>query len=221
MEIAYKPFGGDKLLKEEFERLIKRFSIKTIIETGTYVGDTTKELSTMVKSVHTIETNKQFYDIAKWNCRNLTNVTFHLGSSPEIIERVLPMVIKPVLFFLDAHWFNYWPILDELKVIGKKGGKNSVIVIHDFYVPGKNFGYDSYVKVNGGMGEALGYLDALLRLIAPRVSEIIFKKQRLDWNYIKKSIVNINPEYKHFYNKKGWGGDERSNIYNSMKASTL
>src|SRR5690606_34701363 len=49
-----------------------------------------------------------------------------------------------ILFFLDAHWQQYNPLLDELKVIAEAGLK-PVIVIHDFKVPFRDdLGYDSY-----------------------------------------------------------------------------
>ena len=56
-----KAFSGDKYLKEEFKKLIKRFKIKNIIETGTFKGDTTKEFSKMVEKVYTIESNKKYF----------------------------------------------------------------------------------------------------------------------------------------------------------------
>ena len=57
---------------------------------------------------------------------------------------MLVKIVQPVFFYLDAHWYNYNPLLDELKVIAKYNMNKSVIAIHDFKVPGKDFGYDKF-----------------------------------------------------------------------------
>lgn len=44
-------------------------------------------------------------------------------------------------FFLDAHWNEHCPLLHELTAIANVGIK-PCIVIHDFQVPGTDFGFD-------------------------------------------------------------------------------
>jgi hypothetical protein len=53
------------------------------------------------------------------------------------------------LFFLDAHWYDYWPLLDEIELITSKVPR-CVIIIDDFQVPGRN----DYVFCEGGGGSA-------------------------------------------------------------------
>jgi len=60
-----KAFAGDRYLGEEFEKLIKKFKIKNIIETGTSKGDSTKEFSKMIENVYTIESVKKTYLFSK------------------------------------------------------------------------------------------------------------------------------------------------------------
>ena len=89
-----------------------------------------------------------------------------------------------ILLYLDAHWFNSWPIIDELNQIAILGIK-PIIVIHDFFVPKcPNLGYDTY------------------------------KGQKLDFQYIKPSIEKIYgiSGYKYYYNSKA-GGANRGVIY--------
>ncbi len=75
-----------------------------------------------------------------------------------------------VIIFLDAHGGDYWPILDELKVIREKKIR-PFIIIHDFFVPDEKdnskakFGYDSYNGI------------------------------KLDLNYIKESLLKIYRNY--------------------------
>ena len=107
-----KPFNGDDNITKEFQKLVNTYGIKTIIETGTYEADTTFELLNMVPNVYSIEVNKSYYDKVQ---NNLTNeqkksVNFILGSSPESIKKIITSNVKmPILFFLDAHWYDFNP----------------------------------------------------------------------------------------------------------------
>ncbi len=158
-----KAFNGDTFALEHFEKLKKDLGLKVVIETGTYHGDTTKHLAEIFPEVHTIELNQEYQNIAKNNVGDLENVSYHLGSSPEVMEQIIPEGWNPgLLIFLDAHWNDYNPLLDELKVIANKKIK-PVIVIHDFKVPGKDFGFDSYAGqdydydwIKGLLGEIYG-----------------------------------------------------------------
>ena len=48
------------------------------------------------------------------------------------------------MFFLDARWYEYMPLADELAVIGEHC-QNAVIVIDDFFVPWEpGFRFDEY-----------------------------------------------------------------------------
>ena len=95
------------------------------------------------------------------------------GFSQEIIEKIIPNNSSDnIIFFLDAHWGEYWPVLDELRIIKEKGIK-PVIIIHDFYVPDVNgnpkFGFDKY------------------------------KNQNLDFNYVKPGMDLIyGNDYVHY-----------------------
>lgn len=137
-------FNGDTYLKEHFERLVAKHGIKTIIETGTYKGDTTSALAKMADKVVTVEYNKDFLAEAMQSLKDIPNVEVWQGSSEKTLPYILKDIQQPVLLFLDAHWYNYNPLLDELKVIAAAGLK-PVIVIHDFKVPNHpELKYDTY-----------------------------------------------------------------------------
>src|ERR1035437_8424196 len=109
-----KAFNGDIYIKDEFYLLVAKYKINTIIETGTYKGDTTFELLNMVPEVHTIESNQMYFNEAVdilnkdlENDKRLDGLHFHYGSSPEILSKILRDVKEPVLFFLDAHLDRY------------------------------------------------------------------------------------------------------------------
>ncbi len=180
------PFAGDVHLKQEIAKLIKYHNIKTIVETGTYLGDTAQVLSKMAEHFYTIEVFKGYYKLAR---EKLDEENMILGNSPEELKKLLAFVPVPVLFFLDAHWKKNWPLRDELTAIGESGKcQDAVIVIHDFFVPNSDLGYDSY-----GRGDGTG-------------------RQILDFNYVKDLVYKINPDFRYYYNKVATG-KKRGVIY--------
>lgn len=186
------PFNGDKFILEEFAKLINNYNIQTIIETGTYKGATTECLAMLAEYVITIENNELYYMSAKKRLSKYNNIALFKGSSPKVLNNSVLnssyLFIKPILFFLDAHWYSYNPLLDELKTIAKFGLNNSVIAIHDFKVPNKNFGYDNYNNMD------------------------------YCWEYIEKDIEKIYGEknYSYYYNEEAEGA-KRGIIYITPK----
>lgn len=191
-------FSGDKYLKQEFLNLVKTFNIKNIVETGTYKGYSTKEFAKMVENVYTIESNKKFYSIYGKNLKGIKNIQRFLGSSPKVMHKILPKLEGKTLFFLDAHLGNYWPILDELEEISKiKTLSDSVIVIHDFYVPGTDLGFDSYHFSNSSLEL---FLKKIISLMGKILKMNLIEKQKLDYDFIKDKLKKINSQYKYYYN---------------------
>lgn len=138
-------FEGDTYLHTEVKRLIELHKVKTVIETGTFYGNTTMAFCDMVPKVVTIEAKPQYYDISLNKFLKAGVKVYSLfGKSEDILSQALRIADQPVLFYLDAHWENHCPLLDELRIIAEHNIK-PVIVIHDFQVPGRaDLGYDSY-----------------------------------------------------------------------------
>lgn len=179
LEINEKGFEGDLFLKLEFEKVIQRNEIEAVIETGTFHGNTTKQLSKMVRFVHSIEVNPENFAIASNNCKHIDNVGIYLGSSEKMLQDIFKKVNleNKFLFFLDAHWEDYNPLRDELKVI-KESGLRPCIIIHDFKVPNKPFGFDTY------------------------------KGQDYELSWIKDLLIDIyGPDFKYYYNEQAEGAN--------------
>ena len=148
-EIDFNPsptnaFNGDRYVLHEVKKIIKKYNVSNIFETGTYLGATTKELSDIVDNVYTVECHSDYFNKSKVFLKECKNVHMHFGSSPEVMDKVLPTLQGRTLFFLDAHWYNYCPLIDEIKTIKKHQKTDSILIVHDFKVPGKDFGFDSY-----------------------------------------------------------------------------
>lgn len=140
----YEAFNGDRFLEKEFRHLIEKFNIQTLIETGTFLGQTTEKLSELCKNVITIEVREDFYLQAKNKLCVLPNVTMHLGDAPIVLDAILPNVIKPLMLFQDSHWSYPTPLKGEFEAIAKHC-KPAVICIHDMKNPNDpTMGNDSY-----------------------------------------------------------------------------
>lgn len=173
-----KGFSGDKFFKQHIEELIIDHKINTVIETGTYKGDTSLGLSSMVPNVVTIEINDKYFHEAKENLLDRNNVTQLLGDAPDIIDRNMKSFRGPLLFFLDSHWYKN-PLLAELQVIAKHGIK-PIIIIHDMQNPNDpTMGYDSYPE------QGIEY----------------------NWDYVKDAVEKIygSDGYSKYYNKYATG----------------
>ena len=103
------------------------------------------------------------------------------GSSEIVLDDILNGglgfdVNKSLLFYLDAHWNDYWPLKDELKLIKKYNLSDSKIIIHDFYVPG----FTERITDEDGVEHFIWGCDK-------------YHNQNLDFNYVKDLLFDINP----------------------------
>ena len=135
-------FNGDIYLQETFTKLFKLHQPDMIIETGTYMGDTTEFLSSFNIPVITTEINKHFYNLSCEKLKSKTNVSILLGDSEnKLNENIDKIINKKILFFLDSHFLND-NVLERELILLKNLLIKPIIIIHDFYVPNKDFAYD-------------------------------------------------------------------------------
>jgi len=142
-------FNGQINRKKIFQDLLLAFPFEVIIETGTWVGNTTGYMATISKlPVYTSELNKRFYTLAKMRLSEFSNIYFELSDSREFLKKLAKTDLsgKEAFFYLDAHWHNDLPLEREIQIISENW-KHSVIMIDDFQVPGDpGYGFDSYGK---------------------------------------------------------------------------
>lgn len=104
------------------------------VETGTGEGDTARWMAARCQRVFTCETNLDY--LAALDGTLPKNVSLYEMCSPEFIVEIKPLVGHMPLFFLDAHWEAYWPLLDELRAI-TENYQRGIIIVHDCTVPGR------------------------------------------------------------------------------------
>lgn len=195
----HTPFNGDTYIGLEIRNLVERFKIRTIIETGTWSAHTTREFAKMGPEVITIDStwSHLIEEFGPNAVDDLIHLGIHpiLGDSSKCLTQVIyDHAIAPILFYLDAHGggennSNVNPLLEEFDSIADNSEcrDNCVIVVHDFQVPGKDFGYNG-----GDWGRGF---------------------EPLSYSLIKPWVTMIYPKgHVHYYNKKA-DGMQRGVIY--------
>ena len=131
-------FAGALEVGSLFYYLRRKFMLDTVVETGTFLGATTRFFSMYFEEVHTIELHQEHYNQAAANLKDCTNVRGYVGASPEVLRQLLPSLKgKRTLFYLDAHWYPPWPLLSEIEEIGKTHKDQAIIAIDDVEVSGR------------------------------------------------------------------------------------
>jgi len=118
---------------------LSRLNRSTVfVETGTYLGGTTRWAATQFDRVHTIEQAEQLYQQHSPGLAAMPNVTTHLGDS----RTILPSIVAGLedcraTFWLDGHYsggetageHDECPLLDELISLGDR--RTDIILIDD------------------------------------------------------------------------------------------
>lgn len=137
------------------------------VETGTYRGDTTAALSDLFSEVYTIELSRAHYEAAEYRFIG-TNVRCLFGDSAQLVPCLAQAILKPICWFLDAHYPFDWPeskrsglphtpippLFDELAAISERQFSD-LILVDD----ASNFGRPHWENITE---------KALLRIVRPR-----------------------------------------------------
>jgi len=144
------PFNGQRMRQGLFLSLVYACRPVAIIETGTYLGDTTEFMANASKlPVYSVEADARTFGYAKMRLRKHCNVKLSLGDSCEFLKNFIASngaryADLPVLFYLDAHWGKCLPLSDELTAILVSFSR-AVVMIDDFQVPNDDgYVYDDY-----------------------------------------------------------------------------
>jgi len=154
---GWAAFGRDTLLLEQVATFHQRYRFACAVETGTWKGHTTVALARMFPQVYTIEVDAERFAANRLRFQTYSHVEPLLGNSPHVLLELIDRLEYPLFAFLDAHWKEDWPLRDELKIL-LSVRRPKLIMIHDFKVPGRDFGYDRY----GSQQCALDYIADLL-----------------------------------------------------------
>jgi hypothetical protein len=156
----------DTFLLDKTLELKDKYKLNLFIETGTNDADSIRILSPYFSEIFSCEVVKDTFAVAQRNTIDCKNIFLYNETSPLFMERICQIFEnrKDLIFFLDAHWDDYWPLLDELVVIHKYKMK-CPIIIHDFYVPDENgnakFAFDKYKGSNLDLKYVKNHIDKI------------------------------------------------------------
>lgn len=116
--------------------LRQKHNVDTLIETGTYQGETTIYAAERFNRVVTIDIRQDFQDDTKIRCQGLDNIEFMCGDSRTITPGVVAALTGPAIFWFDAHSVapclfgdrDDWPIIEELEAINASPFKHYVLI---------------------------------------------------------------------------------------------
>lgn len=143
-----EPFNGQAVRRRTFDFLVEKFNPGVIVETGTFLGFTTRCLAGYGLPTYTVEVSPRVRTAAASALADLENVTLIWGDSAEAVGKLAeePGLDRP-LAYLDAHWEKNVPLNAEVETL-LSGSEEALIVIDDFHVPDDpGYGYDIYAGV--------------------------------------------------------------------------
>lgn len=117
----------------------RKYSISTLVETGTYMGDMVQAQKKRFSKIITIELSAELYEKAKQRFINDKNITVIQGDSGKVLPGLLNEITGPGIFWLDGHYSDgitakgdkECPIFEELNAIFTQGKYNHILLIDD------------------------------------------------------------------------------------------
>jgi len=135
--------------------IIAKFEPEAIVETGTFLGQTTEWLAAFQSPIYSCEYSEENFGFAKERLKLFNNINLLLGDSRIALRAFLegPLAQQRdsrLLFYLDAHWGEDLPLAEEVELIFSTCS-NALVLIDDFQViEDEGYGFDDY-----GPGKAL------------------------------------------------------------------
>ncbi len=167
---AERPLPGPGAFKQSVLRFYgKEFGLTTLIETGTYTGDTLAALKNDFRRINSIELNSELVRRVRKRFQNDAHITILHGDSEQRLPEILAQIKEPALFWLDGHYSGgvtslgskVTPILGELEAVLAHPVEGHVVLIDD----ARDFQHDKGHPT----------LDELRTFIAARRPELLFE----------------------------------------------
>lgn len=139
----------------------RAFSLSTLVETGTYLGEMIKATRGTFRHIISIELDPHLYDRAQQWLAEPGHVTIVEGDSAVVLPRILREIARPCLFWLDAHHSGVLtargsiesPVLPELQAILSHPVAGHVVLIDDAHEFVGQGGYPTIPELRALVGE--------------------------------------------------------------------
>jgi hypothetical protein len=141
-------FNDQRFRQAIFKELMESLDFAHIYETGTFRGTTTEYMAdTSRLKVYTVEALPRNYGFSRARFLLKPSVKLHFGDSRRFLREQLvnqPSASTPVFAYLDAHWYEDLPLLDECRIL-LGDSRPCVLMIDDFAVPDDpDYRFDDY-----------------------------------------------------------------------------
>lgn len=117
-----------------------QYSISTLVESGTYLGDMVDAVKRYFRTIYSIELDEGLHERAKRKFGQFHHILLLRGDSAQVLPRVMDRIHEPCLFWLDAHYSGgitakgelETPIIHELRqILSHPLAAKHVILIDD------------------------------------------------------------------------------------------
>lgn len=141
-------FNGQSGRQRLFGDLVDRCGFSFLVETGTYLGNTTGYMAASTGlPVYSCERNPALFMLARFRLREMAQIFLSNMDSRDFLLELSAkqdLVESAGFFYLDAHWGKKVPLNEEISIIASRW-KRYVIMIDDFEVPSDSgYGHGSY-----------------------------------------------------------------------------
>lgn len=156
---AMLPMNGQAARLEMTREIFELCGIEQVVETGAFRGATTEWMAQFGKPVFSLEISPVYAAYTSARVKAYANVEVRNTDSVNGIAelaRNTPACRLTTFFYLDAHWYDYLPLREELELVFGNFPR-AIVMIDDFAVPDDpDYVYDDYGASKALTVELLG-----------------------------------------------------------------
>jgi len=113
--------------------------LHTLVETGTYLGDTAHFVASRGYKVVTVEVDPRLASLARERFKSAKNITVRQGDSGSLMAEIVASLDERALFYLDGHYSGTntgkgeleTPVVKEVETILAQGPFGSIVIVDD------------------------------------------------------------------------------------------
>ncbi len=135
-----RPLPPPHVVKEiALREYARKFGLSILVETGSYLGDMVAAMMEDFETIYSIELSRELYEKAVRRFAGFEKVKLIQGDSGEELRKIVGLINRPTLFWLDGHYSagvtakaeKETPINEELETLLSLPDRRHVIVIDD------------------------------------------------------------------------------------------
>lgn len=147
--LAGAPVPPPPIIKQiQLASYVRGCKLNRFVETGTYLGWTTKLIAELGVEVDTIELAQLHYDRAIAHFGEHPKIRVYFGDSTDVLPQILATLNEPAVFWLDGHFSGgdtakstkNTPVIEELEALARHAVKGHIVLVDDM----RGFGGNDY-----------------------------------------------------------------------------